>query len=368
MIGERTLKSYPNENLTFASMISEKSSGYERSYFQYKEQTSRFPKTSLFILEISSIFFFLLICISGIINIFVRKKGNSYQYVFHDTNASKTSYDNHLQEHFGEQFIKLKSNFLQHKVNSNTLIEFITALKLSGSFYFSVKIFYKTSLVEFITFHLEPTRIYSTSEFSFASSWLTEFLNKKNISHWNVMHGDKIYNTRDTYCKFDGVVIWDETYLDLFKSLKWTFNTHLTFVPELKAVSSDSKNKTIAYFLSANPSNIGNFENTIEKLLDLGFVVVLYEHPKKRNNVFIQKLVAKHKNNEFLTVTIKEENTAVECDLIVSQYSSVLVLAYLHKIPFAFDDLSEFSQDRLERSGLKRVSNNLIPRLSELAG
>lgn len=65
-----------------------------------------------------------------------------------------------------------------------------------------------------------PQTIIRFCEFSFSGTVLTAYCHLKGVKHVNVMHGEKLFNIRDSYFHFDECYVWGEHYVNLFKSLK----------------------------------------------------------------------------------------------------------------------------------------------------
>ena len=64
-----------------------------------------------------------------------------------------------------------------------------------------------------------PRAIVVHNEPSYTVSFLTMCCNKYGIRHINVKHGERLYNIRDSYFRFDECYVWSKYYVNLFKSL-----------------------------------------------------------------------------------------------------------------------------------------------------
>ena len=88
-------------------------------------------------------------------------------------------------------------------------------------------------------------------EYSSASSIFTRFCELNNCRSFNVMHGEKILNSRDSFCRFSRFYVWDKYYQLLLQDLKNTAEFVVALAPMLTVNYARKKRekKQIVYFL-----------------------------------------------------------------------------------------------------------------------
>lgn len=95
----------------------------------------------------------------------------------------------------------------------------LLARRAAASPYFTAK-----CLVQLATYNgylsgSNASAIICCSEYSFCSSILTAFCEARGATHINVMHGEKLYNMRDSFFRFSECFLWDARYESLFLDL-----------------------------------------------------------------------------------------------------------------------------------------------------
>lgn len=86
--------------------------------------------------------------------------------------------------------------------------------------YFVIKSSYKIALYRAIINRFNPNSIICSSEYSFTSSLLTAYCELNEVKHINVMHGEKLFNIRDSFFYFHQCYVWDTHYVELLISLR----------------------------------------------------------------------------------------------------------------------------------------------------
>ena len=85
--------------------------------------------------------------------------------------------------------------------------------------YFTVKCLMQLAVYNGYISGSNVSAIICCSEYSFCSSILTAFCESHGVQHINVMHGEKLYNMRDSFFRFSECFVWDEKYESLFLAL-----------------------------------------------------------------------------------------------------------------------------------------------------
>ena len=82
--------------------------------------------------------------------------------------------------------------------------------------YFLLKCYTKVGVYAAIRYLYQPKAIIAYSEFSFTSSVLTDYCEHIGLEHINVLHGEKMLNTRDSFVSYHRFYVWNEGYRDIF--------------------------------------------------------------------------------------------------------------------------------------------------------
>lgn len=86
--------------------------------------------------------------------------------------------------------------------------------------YFCLKCMMKIALYANQIYKYNPKAVLTIGEFSFTSSVLTFYCNEIGVEHINVMHGEKLFNIRNSFVKFNRYYVWDQHYIDLLVKLR----------------------------------------------------------------------------------------------------------------------------------------------------
>lgn len=186
------------------------------------------------------------------------------------------------------------------------------------------------------------------AEYSYTSSILTHYLKQKNIDHIDVMHGEKLYYMRDSFCKFTELYVWDEHYKDLFKSLyvpEETIIVHNMTEGKWDTINnstsnSDTINKEFKYCYYLANENEDELRQ-VKKNLD--FLTAKYSgrykvrlHPRYSDFSLVSNIFDKENiEKKGLDIAASLEST----EYAISLYSTVLYQAYDQGVPIIIDDL-----------------------------
>ena len=94
------------------------------------------------------------------------------------------------------------------------------ARRYPTAFYFRFKCMAKLAMYRSLYETYRPKAIIVSEEYSYTSSFLTEYCHRLGMEHINVMHGEKLYYIRDSFFHFDRCYVWDECYRRLFCDLR----------------------------------------------------------------------------------------------------------------------------------------------------
>lgn len=319
------------------SNIKYKNEFIDRSYYQYKSQiylSSNMIK--IIILNILSIPVILLFIIYGITNNF--KYRSKKEYLNRNNVAINLGYQNVLPNLLKKEFF-IQEGVKNFILNKQDLYFFLNEVffKYPLSIYFNLKILVKIALYSFNINKFECKAILVNSEYSYTSSILTLYLNSNNIEHINFMHGEKLFNIRDSFCRFNRFYVWDQYYAELFEEMQHYKKQFIIDVPELQLYKSTINNNSIKYYLqNENIEELKNIYFLLKKFKDRGYNVVVRLHPRYSNRDDV--------NDIFIDIDIEDDIDIVtsinECKYVISKFSTVLFQAYLLNKEIIVDDIS----------------------------
>ena len=128
-----------------------------------------------------------------------------------------------------------------------------------------------------------PKAIIVSEEYSYTSSFLTEYCHRLGVEHINVMHGDKLYDIHDTFFCFDRCYIWDQFYRDLFCELRAEpTQFSMEMPPSMQPWDAQDVEKAVdyTYYLQAETSQmLEKIAKSLQTLQKSGAVVAVRPHP-----------------------------------------------------------------------------------------
>jgi len=221
--------------------------------------------------------------------------------------------------------------------------------------YFCLKITYKVAqyTANWLNYH-HPHAFIVTSEYSFASSCLTEYCEAINCMHINVMHGEKLFFVRDSFFSFHQCYVWHEHYKELFISLEADidqfcvelppkFQTQL-HQPEITRLSN--KNRVFKYYLGGETREELDHLAKHLKEVSTKFTILLRPHPlysdiDETRRIFMGIEMEMPANIDIL-------QSLTECDLVAGLYTTVLFLGLCMGKELVINDLNEEKYERLK--------------------
>lgn len=337
-----------------------------RSFLQYK---CHFYKLSLFkviflnfISSISlPIIFILLIINSFIINIRKSKKDFSNSLAITAIKIDKDLIPESLKEKY-EVVIQDKTNFIL-KLKDLGYLKFLFKDFILHP-YFMLKSIIKIAKYNYLLNIYDPKAVISNCEYSFTSSILTGYLNQKYVKHINIMHGDKLFNIRDSFFKFNKFFVWDQHYKKIFINMKACNKQFIIEIPpKLKYSKLLKKNfntgnmkEIITYYLQAeNKNELNNIKKNLMKLKNK-YIIIIRPHPIYSNIKIVKNVFAEFKIE--LPQKINIYDSIKKSNYIISLYSTVLYQGYLANKRIVIDDISNYKK----YSSLKKLNYIIFDR------
>jgi len=317
-----------------------------RSFSQYKCHIYKLSFINLFIINLFSIMALLLfILIVGFYSIFLKNKKQKF---FKNKNAILA---NKLKEELIPYSISNKYRII--KSSSYGFIidnDVLGLLKLSIRFfwfepYFILKSIVKVSFYSYLyNKYIPDSIIVCHAEASFTSSIITAYLEKKDVLHINIMHGEKLFNIRDSFFRFSEFWVWNMHYVDLFKKLYAHKNQFKIEMPPLhekmRKVIKSSKKKILTYYWSADneKKELLYIFNGLNKLRKKGFKIIIRYHPSYKEHFF--RYINSYCGN-FIVENPESKNiydSLLETNYALATYSTVLLEAsMMGRIPVIND-------------------------------
>ena len=197
--------------------------------------------------------------------------------------------------------------------------------------YFILKCMLKISFYSFLCYKYTPSAIITSSEYSFTSSVLTAYLKNKNILHINIMHGEKLFDIKDSFFRFSECWVWDKHYINLFKKL-YAFEKQ--FKIEVPPWHKNLKNnnifiqgkKILKYYWASEKEKheLLYVFNGLNRLQKNGFKIIIRYHPLQKEYFF--RYINSYCDNFIIENPECKDiyNSLLETNYALATYSTVL--------------------------------------------
>lgn len=307
----------------------------ERSYYQYCCQMKLNNKFIFLIMSILSIPLLLIYFYKKSDKLEKEKK---YDAIFMYKGVKDNIVSNELKSDFSS-FLHIR-NFKENFSKSDKEFFLLLLKTYPFSWYFLLKCLIKIRFYSYIINNYAPKTIIVSSEYSFTSSFLTTYCNKKGINHINVMHGEKLFDITDSFFCFNRCYVWDKHYIKLFLELRAEETQFIIYKPDcLKIEKIGVKKETdYTYYLGGETKkNMLNIAKNLSTLKNKGYKISVRPHPLYSNITDVKKIF---KNFEVENDKIDIETSILRTNNAISLYSTVLYQAFLNGTSIIIDDLS----------------------------
>jgi len=217
--------------------------------------------------------------------------------------------------------------------------------KFTFYFYFIFKLLVKITIYNYFCQKYKPVAIVDNAEFSFTSSIITAFLEKKNIPYINVMHGEKLFDIGDSFFRFSECYVWDKHYIDLFKCLyAYEKQFKIEIPPRHKKLKNNNiflqDKKILKYYWASERKKyeLLYIFNGLNKLRKNGFKIIVRYHPLHKEYFF--KYVISYCDDLIIEKPECKDiyDSLLETNYVLATYSTVLSEAnIMGKIPVIND-------------------------------
>lgn len=193
-----------------------------------------------------------------------------------------------------------------------------------------------------------PQVMIQFGEFSFSSSILTAYCHRNGIKHIDIMHGEKLFFIGDAFFHYDECYVWDDHYVNLFRSLKANAGEFIVALPESmnievthylnEAVYADYK----YYLAEADEDVIKHIIESMKFVQREGKTIKYRPHPRYTDINVLRKYVKEVEIEYPKEVNILESISNME--YAVGSYSTVLSQAYFSGKKIVQDDMTFVSE------------------------
>lgn len=216
------------------------------------------------------------------------------------------------------------------------------ARRYPTAFYFRFKCMAKLAMYRSLYETCRPKAIIVSEEYSYTSSFLTEYCHRLGVEHIDVMHGEKLYYIRDAFFCFDRCYVWDGYYRDLFCQLRAEPTQFRIELPlSLQPWDAEGVKKTVDYtcYLQAEtPQMLEKIAESLQKLRKNGAKVAVRPHPLYSDMETVRRLFSDFEIE--VNAEIGIETSILRTRHVIGLYSTVLYQAHINHVPVVIDDLT----------------------------
>lgn len=340
----------PNEGLLYLNAIKEPKGDIERSYAQYQCQCHLMGVPAVLAYNIGCFFVvvpFIIKCILG-----RAREKTHVDIVYTISIKDKSIIPSSLHTKYkSERVTDLYEGFLLKAKD----FKYIKTLffKYPFSYYFILRIIFKISIYRFFIEKYHPMAIAINSEYSSTSSVMTYYCESQGIDHINIMHGEKLLFIRDSFFRFTKCYVWDEYYINLFKTLRAADDQFVIERPQSLIIDTKSHKDAIPYcdykYMLFENDKLESISRSMQSLKDKGYKVKVRPHPSYTD---MEKLRRYFKDEDIEDTNVSIPDSISNSHYVISLASTVLLQSYFSNINIIIDDVNykgEFS--KLEELG-----------------
>ena len=337
---KNTLFDFPVEKQKkYIGKFREPRSLVERSFYQYKSQMSYRGCLGAFVLNCVSLPVWLIYLLFLNEKIIAEKADAVFVL---DGNLARDNIPLKLTEEFEKiEVYSTQKNFL---TIADRVYIFKLFLRYPLSWHFLLKSTVKIMRYSWILKSFSPRALIVNNEYSFTSSMLTDYCNKNGVELINVMHGEKLFNIRDSFFAFNRCYIWNEIYRDLFLELRAEPNQFIIELPPSMLFESNDVAKTVdfTYYLQDQKEDkLKVIVDRLKQIVESGKTVAIRPHPRFTDLNSLKGCLGDVDIEIENCKDMSIENSILRTNNVISVYSTVLQQGYYNGVNVVIDDVSD---------------------------
>lgn len=313
----------------------------ERSYMQYMCNQQVVPVFKRLIFGIASIVILPLLLIIYTIKGFFTKEGVRVEALIENKDMDEVIPVS-IQERFA-----LNKNFW--KLRASLSIKdwrFVQSIILRGwtEPYFIVRTLINVAYYSDMIRTHRPEAMIAFMEYSYSSSLLTAFCHTYGVKHINCMHGEKIFDMRQSFFHFDECYVWDKHYVQLFLKLHAEPSQFQIEVPPAMTMDIDCPMNRdyfadYKYYLQTyTREELQSILQSMQFAECEGKSVKYRPHPRYSDLKILNQLVPHDRIENPSDVPILD--SIANCGSVVGRDSTVLIQAHAAGKPVILDDVT----------------------------
>lgn len=330
--------SYPVDSQEkYINSLNNPKNDFERAYYQYKCQMELHKKLIVIFINVASLPFLFYFYFKP--NKIISNK-IKYDAIFLSEGISEDVIPDSLREKYKNwKTILSHGEILDHKDK-----HYFTRLciKYPISWHFLLKCLIKLRMYSHEIKVYTPSAIIVCGEYSFTSSFLTNYCEENGVTHVNVMHGEKLFFIRDSFFRFHQCYVWDKYYIELFDLLRASKIQFIVDTPRsIKFIDKKIYKKSIdfTYYLAAEDElTLKNISFYLERIAKTGVKISVRPHPRYSNIDMVKKYFNKFEIENTSKIDIQMSISRTRN--VISLYSTVLNQAHHNQVNIIIDDIS----------------------------
>lgn len=329
--GDKTLFDVPKaEQETYIATLPEPKSDIQRSLNQFKCQSFFWPKWKVPVFNIAALFaFFPILIVEWVRGLFL-KPGPHF-----DALSELKGMEEVVPREVSETYDIRYADWLVKGMIRSSDLGFVLKVFFNTfpHCYCSLKVMLRVAQYSQMLFMYTPRAIITHEEFSFASSALTSYCERRGMKHINVMHGEKLYHIYDSFFRFSECYVWSEHYKQLFISMRAEKGQFRVSVPPSMKIDSEAHQNPAVYadykyyLAKFTADEIARIVAAMNHFKEQGATVKYRVHPRYLNLDIITRFVPESDIEDPRKVSIQE--SVANCHYAVGSYSTVLAQAYV---------------------------------------
>lgn len=336
---QKKLFTYPvKKQETYVAHFKEPKDGIERGYFQYRCQMKLYGMFLHILLNMAA----LPLSMAYLIR--YSHTSNCFNYevdaVFFDDGKPFNIIPDSVQQKY-KDIITLSSD--EKKLNKFDRKFLRTVFKrYPFSWMLWLKLIIKVAQYSSALTRYTPQAVISCSEFSYTSPILTEYCHARGVKLVNVMHGEKLYDMRDSFSKYDEFYVWSEEYAYLLCDLRADKKQFRIEIPQAlrinKTCDVEVKYDYTYYLADENEVTLNKIAEELNRLYRAGRRISIRPHPRYSDLKLVNRHLGFANIENVRVVTI--EQSLLQTKAAISLFSTVLNQASCNFIPIIIDDVS----------------------------